>query len=115
MPARLAYTSKEKGKAAQATHTSSIVLRKGWPPPIHFRELLDQVNKSENFSRAIPACVFPNGTGSSAPHQSRPDVIFVRSFPGRRAHLHPSKIPPQDRDIHLTSLQKLQQLNMLTR
>eukprot|EP00983_Pelagomonas_calceolata_P129530 1161615-Pelagomonas_calceolata.AAC.1 len=41
---------------------------------------------------------------SSARHQSRPDVIFVRSIPGRRAHLDPSKIPPQDRDTHLVEL-----------
>jgi len=47
---------------------------------------------------------FPNGTGSSARHQSRPDVIFVRSIPGRQAHLDPCKIPPQDRGIQLVEL-----------
>eukprot|EP00983_Pelagomonas_calceolata_P068617 1149997-Pelagomonas_calceolata.AAC.2 len=58
----------------------------------------------ENISRAIPDWVFPNVAGSSAQHQSRPDPIFVRSIPGRQAHLDPSKIPPQDRDIHLVEL-----------
>eukprot|EP00983_Pelagomonas_calceolata_P101092 1158653-Pelagomonas_calceolata.AAC.7 len=43
-------------------------------------------------SRAIPLVdrVFPNGTGSSARHQSRLDVVFVRSIPGRQAHLQES-------------------------
>eukprot|EP00983_Pelagomonas_calceolata_P074867 1152740-Pelagomonas_calceolata.AAC.1 len=58
----------------------------------------------ENISRAIPDWVFRNGTGSFARHQSRPYVIFVRSILGRQAHLDPSKIPPQDRDIHLVEL-----------
>eukprot|EP00983_Pelagomonas_calceolata_P016964 533582-Pelagomonas_calceolata.AAC.1 len=67
--------------------------------------LLDQgIHVPENFSQAIPDWVFPNDTGSSARHQSRPDGIFVRSIPGRQAHLYPSKIPPQDRDIHLVEL-----------
>eukprot|EP00983_Pelagomonas_calceolata_P048213 1140959-Pelagomonas_calceolata.AAC.1 len=57
-----------------------------------------------NISRAIPDCFFPNGTGSPARHQSCPDALFVCSIPGRRAHLDPSKIPPQDRDIHLVKL-----------
>eukprot|EP00983_Pelagomonas_calceolata_P001866 62151-Pelagomonas_calceolata.AAC.1 len=47
---------------------------------------------------------FPNGTGSSARHQSLPDAIFLRSIPGRQAHFDPSKISPQDRDIHLVKL-----------
>eukprot|EP00983_Pelagomonas_calceolata_P057501 1145094-Pelagomonas_calceolata.AAC.2 len=47
---------------------------------------------------------FPYGTGSPAWHRSRPDAIFVRSIPGRRAHLDPSKIPLQDRDIYLVGL-----------
>eukprot|EP00983_Pelagomonas_calceolata_P122681 1160931-Pelagomonas_calceolata.AAC.1 len=79
----------------------------------------------ENTSRAIPNWVFPNGTGSSARHQSRPDAIFVCSIPGRQTYVDPSKIPPQDRDIHLVKLKfcpdtnpfitlEMQQLNMLT-
>eukprot|EP00983_Pelagomonas_calceolata_P032888 1030041-Pelagomonas_calceolata.AAC.1 len=68
-------------------------------------KLLDQgIQVPENISRAIPDWVFPNGTGSSARHQSRPDAIFVRSIPGRQSHFDPSKIPPQDRDIHLVKL-----------
>eukprot|EP00983_Pelagomonas_calceolata_P057498 1145092-Pelagomonas_calceolata.AAC.1 len=59
---------------------------------------------SENISRAIPDWAFPNGTGSSARHQSRPAAIFVRTIPGRQAHLYPSKIPPQDKDIHPVEL-----------
>eukprot|EP00983_Pelagomonas_calceolata_P000843 30564-Pelagomonas_calceolata.AAC.1 len=55
-------------------------------------------------SRAIPDWVFPNGTGSSAHHQNRPDALFVRFIPGRQAHLDPSKICPQDRDVHLVEL-----------
>eukprot|EP00983_Pelagomonas_calceolata_P101801 1158742-Pelagomonas_calceolata.AAC.1 len=40
-------------------------------------KLLDQsIQVPESISRAIPDWVFPNGTGSSARHQSRPDVIF---------------------------------------
>eukprot|EP00983_Pelagomonas_calceolata_P037420 1136319-Pelagomonas_calceolata.AAC.6 len=58
----------------------------------------------ENISRAIPDWVFPDGTGSPARHQSRPDALFVRSIPGRQANLDPSKIPPRDRDIHLVEL-----------
>eukprot|EP00983_Pelagomonas_calceolata_P009057 294135-Pelagomonas_calceolata.AAC.1 len=58
----------------------------------------------ENISQAIPDWFSPNGTGSSARHESRPDVIFVRSIPGRQAHLDPFKIPPQDRGIHLVEL-----------
>eukprot|EP00983_Pelagomonas_calceolata_P057285 1145007-Pelagomonas_calceolata.AAC.1 len=45
--------------------------------------------------------LFPYGTCFSARHQSRPDAILVRSIPGRPSHIDPSKIPPQDRDIHL--------------
>eukprot|EP00983_Pelagomonas_calceolata_P099546 1158470-Pelagomonas_calceolata.AAC.1 len=45
--------------------------------------------------------VFPYGSGSSAQHQSRPDAVFVRPILGRPAHLDPTNIPPQDRDIHL--------------
>eukprot|EP00983_Pelagomonas_calceolata_P000176 5650-Pelagomonas_calceolata.AAC.1 len=64
--------------------------------------LLEQgIEVPENFSRTIPDWVFPNGTGSSARHQSRPDAVLVRSIPGRSYHLDPTKIPPQDRDIHL--------------
>eukprot|EP00983_Pelagomonas_calceolata_P046185 1140046-Pelagomonas_calceolata.AAC.5 len=55
----------------------------------------------EIISRAIPDCFFPNGTGSSARQQSRPDAIFVSSIPGRRAHFDPSKISPQDRAFTL--------------
>eukprot|EP00983_Pelagomonas_calceolata_P005925 196488-Pelagomonas_calceolata.AAC.1 len=67
--------------------------------------LLDQgIQVPGNISRAIPDGFFPNGTGSPARHQSRPDVIFVRSIPGRQAHLDPSEIPPQDRDINLVEL-----------
>eukprot|EP00983_Pelagomonas_calceolata_P008913 289500-Pelagomonas_calceolata.AAC.1 len=67
--------------------------------------LLDQgIKVPENISRAIPHWVFPYGTGSSARHQSHPDVILVRSIPGRQAHLYPFQIPPQDRDIHLVGL-----------
>eukprot|EP00983_Pelagomonas_calceolata_P060783 1146522-Pelagomonas_calceolata.AAC.4 len=49
----------------------------------------------ENISRAIPDWAFHNGTGSDA---------FVRFIPGRSAQLDPTKIPPQDRDIHLVEL-----------
>eukprot|EP00983_Pelagomonas_calceolata_P049465 1141529-Pelagomonas_calceolata.AAC.1 len=64
--------------------------------------LLDQsIQVPGNISRAIPDWFFPNGTGSSARHQSRPDAVFVRSILGRSHHLDPTKIPPQDRDIHL--------------
>eukprot|EP00983_Pelagomonas_calceolata_P050786 1142137-Pelagomonas_calceolata.AAC.1 len=67
--------------------------------------LLDQgIQVPENISRTIPDCFFLNGTGSSARHQSCPDIFFVRSIPGRQAHFDPSKIPPQDRDIHLVQL-----------
>eukprot|EP00983_Pelagomonas_calceolata_P070287 1150727-Pelagomonas_calceolata.AAC.1 len=57
----------------------------------------------KSISRAIPALVFPNasGVGSSARYQSCPDAVFVRSIPGRSVHLDPTKIPPQDREIHL--------------
>eukprot|EP00983_Pelagomonas_calceolata_P102379 1158799-Pelagomonas_calceolata.AAC.2 len=58
----------------------------------------------ENISRDIPNWGFPDGTGSPARHQSRPDALFVRPVPGRQDHLDPSKIPPQDRDIHLVEL-----------
>eukprot|EP00983_Pelagomonas_calceolata_P059004 1145735-Pelagomonas_calceolata.AAC.4 len=63
--------------------------------------LLEQdIEVPENVSRTIPDWVFPNGTGSSAQHQSRPDAVYVRSIPGRLAHLDPTKILPQDRKIH---------------
>eukprot|EP00983_Pelagomonas_calceolata_P123750 1161041-Pelagomonas_calceolata.AAC.1 len=66
------------------------------------KRLLDQgIEVPENITRDIPDWVFPNSTGSPARHQSRPDFLFVRPIPGRQAHLDPSKIPPQDRDIHL--------------
>eukprot|EP00983_Pelagomonas_calceolata_P058468 1145501-Pelagomonas_calceolata.AAC.1 len=65
------------------------------------RFLYQSIQVPENISRAIPDWVFPNGTGSPARHQSRPDALFVRPIPGRQAHLDPFKIPPQDRDIHL--------------
>eukprot|EP00983_Pelagomonas_calceolata_P057499 1145092-Pelagomonas_calceolata.AAC.2 len=59
--------------------------------------LLDQgIQVPENISRAIP-----NDASSAARHQNRPGAIFVRSIPGRQAHLDPCMIPPQDRDIHL--------------
>eukprot|EP00983_Pelagomonas_calceolata_P000839 30268-Pelagomonas_calceolata.AAC.1 len=71
----------------------------------HNERLLDQgIQVPKNISRAIPDWIFHDGTGSSAWHQSRPDVIFVRSIPGRQARLDPSKISPQDRDIHLVDL-----------
>eukprot|EP00983_Pelagomonas_calceolata_P006032 200560-Pelagomonas_calceolata.AAC.1 len=64
--------------------------------------LLDQgVQVRENTSRAIPDWVFPIGAASPARHQSRPDALFVHHIPGRQAHLDPTRIPPQDRDIHL--------------
>eukprot|EP00983_Pelagomonas_calceolata_P018264 572294-Pelagomonas_calceolata.AAC.1 len=64
--------------------------------------LLEQgIEVPENTSRTIPDWFFPNETGSSARHLSRPDAVFVRSIPGRSHHLDPTKIPPQDRDIHL--------------
>eukprot|EP00983_Pelagomonas_calceolata_P104816 1159067-Pelagomonas_calceolata.AAC.10 len=61
----------------------------------------------KNISQALPDWLFPNGTGSSA-QQSPPDAIFVRkekknnvgsaifvrSIPGRPAHIDPIKIPP---------------------
>eukprot|EP00983_Pelagomonas_calceolata_P073468 1152150-Pelagomonas_calceolata.AAC.1 len=46
--------------------------------------LLDQgIEVPGNISRAIPDWVFPDSTGSSARHQSRPVAVFVRSNPGR--------------------------------
>eukprot|EP00983_Pelagomonas_calceolata_P017283 541900-Pelagomonas_calceolata.AAC.1 len=51
----------------------------------------------ENISITIPDWVFPTSTGSSARHQSRPDAAFVRSIPGRPAHIDPTKILPQER------------------
>eukprot|EP00983_Pelagomonas_calceolata_P025859 810859-Pelagomonas_calceolata.AAC.1 len=64
--------------------------------------LLDQgIQVPENVSRAIPDWVFPNGTGTSARYQSRPDAVFVHSIPGRPSHINPTKIPPHDRDMHL--------------
>ncbi|KAF5839257.1 armadillo-type protein [Dunaliella salina] len=57
-----------------------------------------------HISRAIPEWVFPNGAGSPVRHQIRPDAISVLPIPGRQTHLDPSKIPPQDRDIHLVEL-----------
>eukprot|EP00983_Pelagomonas_calceolata_P018483 579600-Pelagomonas_calceolata.AAC.1 len=64
--------------------------------------LLDQnIQVPKTISPVIPDWLFPIGTSSSARHQSRPDALYVRSISGQRAHLDPSKIPPQDRDIHL--------------
>jgi len=66
---------------------------------------MDQgIQVPENTSRAIPDWVFPNGAASPARNTSRPDALFVRHIPGRQAHLDPTKIPPQDRDIHLVEL-----------
>eukprot|EP00983_Pelagomonas_calceolata_P024699 777881-Pelagomonas_calceolata.AAC.3 len=65
------------------------------------RFLEQGIEVPEDISPAIPDCFFTNGTGSSAQHQSRPDAAFVCGLPGRSAHLDPSKIPPQDKDIHL--------------
>eukprot|EP00983_Pelagomonas_calceolata_P084987 1156469-Pelagomonas_calceolata.AAC.1 len=58
----------------------------------------------ENISRAIPDWGLPTGTGSSAWNQSRPAAVFVRSIPGRPSHIDPTKILPQDRDIHLVEV-----------
>eukprot|EP00983_Pelagomonas_calceolata_P060461 1146370-Pelagomonas_calceolata.AAC.1 len=67
--------------------------------------LLDQgIKVPGNILRASPDWGFPYGTGSPARHQSRPDALFVRPISGRQAHLGPSEIPPQDRDIHLVEL-----------
>eukprot|EP00983_Pelagomonas_calceolata_P007998 261018-Pelagomonas_calceolata.AAC.1 len=64
--------------------------------------LLEQgIEVPENISQTILYWVFPTGTGSSARHQSCPDAVFVRSIPGRPSHIDPTKILPQDRDIHL--------------
>eukprot|EP00983_Pelagomonas_calceolata_P086292 1156727-Pelagomonas_calceolata.AAC.3 len=46
----------------------------------------------------------PNGTGSSARHQRRPEAVLVHSILGRPAHLDPTYLPCQDRDIHLIEL-----------
>eukprot|EP00983_Pelagomonas_calceolata_P071147 1151097-Pelagomonas_calceolata.AAC.1 len=76
--------------------------------------LLDQGKEDPgNISQAIPYWVFPNGTGSSARHQSRPDAVFVRSFPGRPALLDPTNVPTQDRDIHLVKLKLCPKTNPL--
>eukprot|EP00983_Pelagomonas_calceolata_P024744 779055-Pelagomonas_calceolata.AAC.1 len=65
-------------------------------------KLLEQgIEVPENIFRTIPDWFFPAGTGSSARHQSRPDAVFVCSIPGRPSHIDPTKILPQDRDIHL--------------
>eukprot|EP00983_Pelagomonas_calceolata_P030624 961308-Pelagomonas_calceolata.AAC.1 len=64
--------------------------------------LLEQgIGVPENISQTIPDWVFPNGTGSSARHPSHPDAVIGRSVQGRSHHLDPTKIPPQDKDIHL--------------
>eukprot|EP00983_Pelagomonas_calceolata_P079524 1154730-Pelagomonas_calceolata.AAC.2 len=89
--------------------------------------LLDQgIGVSENISRVIPDWAFPCGTSSSARYQSRHDAVFVRSIPGRPAHIdNPTRIPPPDKDIHLLGfifcpctnpfpLRKLQLSSMLT-
>eukprot|EP00983_Pelagomonas_calceolata_P076359 1153391-Pelagomonas_calceolata.AAC.1 len=68
-------------------------------------QLLSGQGVPVRISRAFPDWLFPYGTVFSARHQSCPDAIFVRSIPGRSAHLDPTKIPPQDRDIHLAALQ----------
>eukprot|EP00983_Pelagomonas_calceolata_P134622 1162077-Pelagomonas_calceolata.AAC.1 len=66
-----------------------------------FSLLQQSIEVSENISQAIPDWFFPNVAGSSARHQSHPDAVFVCSIPGRPSHIDPTKIPPQDRDIHL--------------
>eukprot|EP00983_Pelagomonas_calceolata_P029017 909077-Pelagomonas_calceolata.AAC.1 len=64
--------------------------------------LLEQgIEVPGNIPRTILDCFFPNDTDSSARRQSRPDAVFVRSTPGRSHHLDSTKIPPQDRNIHL--------------
>eukprot|EP00983_Pelagomonas_calceolata_P003322 107806-Pelagomonas_calceolata.AAC.1 len=71
----------------------------------HYERLLDQgMRVPEDISRAIPDWVFPYGIGSLPSTKSRPDAILVRSNPGRQAHLDPSKIPRQGRDIHHVEL-----------
>eukprot|EP00983_Pelagomonas_calceolata_P130958 1161730-Pelagomonas_calceolata.AAC.1 len=45
-------------------------------------------------------CEIPTGNSSSARHQS-PNAVCVRSIPGRPTHIDPTKILPQDMDIHL--------------
>eukprot|EP00983_Pelagomonas_calceolata_P029417 921663-Pelagomonas_calceolata.AAC.1 len=68
--------------------------------------LMDQgIQVPENTSRATPDWVFPSGAASPVRHTSRPDALCVCHIPGRQAHLDPTKIPPQDRDIHLVELQ----------
>eukprot|EP00983_Pelagomonas_calceolata_P025938 813188-Pelagomonas_calceolata.AAC.1 len=69
------------------------------------RLLTQGIPVPENISRAILDWFFPTGTGSSARHQSCPGAIFVRSIPGRPSHIDPTKILPQDMDIHLVGLE----------
>eukprot|EP00983_Pelagomonas_calceolata_P121658 1160821-Pelagomonas_calceolata.AAC.1 len=54
------------------------------------REKLQEqgIEVPENISRDIPEWAFPNGSGPSAQHQSRPDAVFVRPIPGRATHLN---------------------------
>eukprot|EP00983_Pelagomonas_calceolata_P094423 1157889-Pelagomonas_calceolata.AAC.5 len=43
----------------------------------------------------------PRRQASLGGDQRRYDAVFVHSISGRSAHLYPTNIPPQDRDIHL--------------
>eukprot|EP00983_Pelagomonas_calceolata_P038897 1136960-Pelagomonas_calceolata.AAC.2 len=76
-----------------------------WMPVRQCRNerLLDQdIEVSENISRAIPGWFFP--TGFSARYRGRPDTVFVHSIPDRPSHIDPTKLSPQDRDIHLVKM-----------
>eukprot|EP00983_Pelagomonas_calceolata_P029676 929561-Pelagomonas_calceolata.AAC.1 len=62
------------GKAlSKGRYGSSLIGMDG----CRIERLLDQgIQVPENISRALPDWFFPNGTGSPARHQSRPDALF---------------------------------------
>eukprot|EP00967_Tisochrysis_lutea_P097947 scaffold144124_cov19-Tisochrysis_lutea.AAC.1 len=53
------------------------------------------------FFHLLPDWILPNGAGSFAQHHGCPDAVFVSCIPGRPDHIDPTKIPPQDGNIHL--------------
>eukprot|EP00983_Pelagomonas_calceolata_P040498 1137647-Pelagomonas_calceolata.AAC.1 len=94
----LASVLKPSAKADIAISGSSFV---GMDACRNERLLKQGVQDPENVFQAIPDWIFLTGTGSSARHQGHLNAVFVRSIPGRPPHIDPTKILPQDGDIHL--------------
>eukprot|EP00983_Pelagomonas_calceolata_P088291 1157171-Pelagomonas_calceolata.AAC.3 len=87
------------------SHTTAIKLHRHALEKTSFKSQARATGIQSASALGILFSLIDVGIVFTACHQSRPDAVFVRSNPGPPSHIDPTKIIPQDREIHLVEFE----------